>query len=108
LLATDDVAGLQVCTRDGNWIYAPSIAGAFICNIGDCLMRWANDVYASTPHRVWPPQRERFSIAFFLDPNPDALVCAIPSCVPQGESPRYAPIAAADYLRERFAATYAT
>ena len=107
LLATDGVAGLQVRTRAGTWIDAPTIPGAFVCNIGDCLMRWANDVYVSTPHRVLRPVRERSSIAFFLDPNPDALVSAIPSCVPQGTSPRYAPITAADYLRERFAATYA-
>jgi isopenicillin N synthase-like dioxygenase len=65
-----------------------------------------NDVYVSTPHRVLPPARERYSIAFFLDPNPDAMVRAIPSCVPDGELPRYPPIMAADYLRERFAATY--
>ena len=106
LLATDGVAGLQVRTRDGTWIDAPCIPGAFICNIGDCLMRWANDVYVSTPHRVLPPAQERYSIAFFLDPNPEALVSAIASCVPAGQAPRYAPITAADYLRERFAATY--
>ena len=35
--------------------------GALICNIGDCLMRWTNDVYVSTPHRVVNPVgRERF------------------------------------------------
>ncbi len=70
-------------------------------------MRWANDVYVSTPHRVLPPARERYSIAFFLDPNPDALVSAIPSCVPAGQAPRHPAITAADYLQERFAATYA-
>lgn len=107
LLATDGVAGLQVRTRAGTWIDAPTIPGAFVCNIGDCLMRWANDVYVSTPHRVLRPARERYSIAFFLDPNPDACVSAIPSCVPQGQSPRYAPITAAEHLRARFAATYA-
>ena len=107
LLATDGVAGLQVRMRDGAWIDVPTIAGAFICNIGDCLMRWANGVYVSTPHRVLPPKRERYSIAFFLDPNPDALVSAIPSCVPAGQVPLHAPITAADYLQERFAATYA-
>ena len=107
LLATDGVAGLQVRRRDGGWIAAPSIPGAFLCNIGDCLMRWANDVYVSTPHRVLPPPRERYSIAFFLDPNPDARVEAIPTCVAPGATPKYPPTTAAAYLQERFAATYA-
>lgn len=107
LLATDFVAGLQVRRRDGAWMDVPPMPGAFVCNIGDCLMRWSNDVYVSTPHRVAPPARERYSIAFFLDPNPDALVSAIPSCVPAGEAPRYAPIAASAYLQQRLGATYA-
>lgn len=106
LLATDGVGGLQVRRRDGGWIDVPALPGAFVCNIGDCLMRWSNDVYVSTPHRVLPPARERYSIAFFLDPNPDAMVSAIPSCVAPGESPRHAPITAGDYLRRRFEATY--
>jgi isopenicillin N synthase-like dioxygenase len=45
------------------------VSGAFVCNIGDCLMRWTNGVYASTPHRVRAPAAERFSAAFFLDPT---------------------------------------
>lgn len=108
LLATDGVASLQVQRRDGGWVDAPALPGAFICNIGDCLMRWTNDVYVSTPHRVRQPEAKRYSIAFFLDPNPDAVVSAIPSCVPDGESPRYAPITTGEYLAQRFAATYST
>ncbi len=108
LLATDGVAGLQVRTRAGDWVDAPSVPGAFICNIGDCLMRWTNDVYVSTPHRVVRPPRERYSIALFLDPNADAVVSAIPSCVPDGEAPRYAPVTAQAYLQSRFDATYIT
>jgi isopenicillin N synthase-like dioxygenase len=106
LLATDGVAGLQVRRRDGTWIDAPALPGAFICNIGDCLMRWTNDIYVSTPHRVLKPAAERYSIALFVDPNPEALVSAVPSCVAAGETPRYAPITAHDYLQQRFAATY--
>jgi isopenicillin N synthase-like dioxygenase len=106
LLATDGVGGLQVRRRDGRWIDVPPQEGAFVCNIGDCLMRWTNHVYVSTPHRVLPPAAERYSIAFFLDPNPDALVSALPGCVPPGEAPRHAPITAGEYLRQRFAATY--
>ena len=71
-------------------------------------MRWTDDVYVSTPHRVVRPARERYSIALFLDPNSDALVSAIPSCVPAGEAPRYAPITAQAYLQSRFDATYIT
>lgn len=106
LLATDGVPGLQVQSRDGRWVDAPHLPGAFLCNIGDCLMRWSNDVYVSTPHRVGPPPRLRHSIAFFLDPNPDALVSALPGCVPAGEAPRHPPITAAEHLRQRLEATY--
>ena len=102
LLATDDVGGLEVRTRQGDWIGAAPLENAFIVNIGDCLMRWTNDVYVSTPHRVVNRSgRERYSVAFFFDPNPEALVAAIPSCVPAGTAPRHPPILAADYLRER-------
>jgi isopenicillin N synthase-like dioxygenase len=85
---------------------APAPPGSFICNIGDCLMRWTNNIYVSTPHRVLKPAAERYSIAMFLDPNPDAMVSAIPSCVALGDAPRYAPITANDYLQQRFASTY--
>jgi len=107
LLITDGVGGLEVRRRDGGWIAAPAIEGAFIVNIGDCLMRWTNDVYVSTPHRVVSRGAgERYSIAFFLDPNPYARVEAIPSCVAPGETPKYAAILAHEYLRSRFEATF--
>lgn len=106
LLATDNVGGLEVRTRGGAWIAAPVVPGAFVVNIGDCLMRWTNDIYVSTPHRVINRSgRERYSIAFFFDPNPDARVAAIPSCVPAGEGPRYKPISGADYLKMRLDAS---
>jgi isopenicillin N synthase-like dioxygenase len=107
LLVVDGVAGLEVRTRDGHWLDAPHIPGTFVCNIGDCLMRWTNDVYVSTPHRVRPPDRERMSIAFFLDADPGALVEALPGCVSAERPARYPPISAGDYLAERLDATYA-
>ena len=106
ILATDGVAGLQVQRRDGVWLDAPHIDGAFVCNIGDCLMRWTNDVYVSTPHRVLRPRAERYSVAFFADANPDAVVETLPTCLAPGEVPRYPAITCADYLRERLTATY--
>ena len=106
LLATDDVGGLEVRARNGEWIEAPVVPGAFIVNIGDCLMRWTNDIYVSTPHRVVNRSaRERYSIAFFYDPNPEAVVETIPSCVREGERVRYPPILAADHLKHRLDAS---
>jgi len=107
ILLTDDVGGLEVRRRDGTWLEAPPIPGAFVCNIGDCLMQWSNDTYMSTPHRVTSPAgRDRYSIAFFLDPNPDALIDCLPGCTVPDQPPKYPPILAADYLTQRLVATH--
>lgn len=103
LLMTDGVAGLQVKPRGGGWMDVPHIPGAYVVNIGDCLMRWSNDIYVSTPHRVLPPKAIRRSIAFFLDPNPDSRIAALPGT----GTPKYPEISGADYLRSRLDATYA-
>jgi isopenicillin N synthase-like dioxygenase len=108
LLATSEVGGLEVQTRAGGWLSAPAVPGAFVCNIGDCLMRWTNGVYLSTPHRVVNQEaRERYSIAFFLDPNPEANVACLPSCLSPERPPLYPPIRADDFLRSRLDPTYA-
>jgi isopenicillin N synthase-like dioxygenase len=108
MLATDAVGGLEVRTRSGEWLKAPHVPGAYVCNIGDCLMRWTNDIYVSTPHRVVsPPGRERYSIAFFLDPNPDAIVECLPGCATPERPAKYAPIRGDDYLLSRLSPTYA-
>lgn len=102
LLLTDGVSGLQARLRGGGWIDVPAAQGAFVVNIGDCLMRWTNGLYASTPHRVVPPPGPRRSVAFFLDPNPDTVIAALPGT----GTPRYPAITGAEYLRERLVATY--
>ncbi|WP_298984435.1 2-oxoglutarate and iron-dependent oxygenase domain-containing protein [uncultured Roseibium sp.] len=107
ILLPDAVGGLEVRRRDGVWLKAPTLEGAFVCNIGDCLMRWTNDVYVSTPHRVVNASGlERYSIAFFLDPNPDADVACLPSCVAPGDEAKYDPISGADYLKSKLDASY--
>lgn len=107
LLATDGVGGLEVRTRDGGWIAVPPMPDGLVCNVGDCLMRWTDGVYASTPHRVVSPAgRQRRSIAFFLDADPDVLVEALPGCVAPGASPTYTPVTVADHLRARLDSTY--
>ena len=106
-LAQDDAGGLEVRTRDGSWIDATPIPGTFVCNIGDCLMRWSNDTYVSTPHRVVNRSgRERSSVVFFCDPNADARVECLSTCMGHDRPARYPPTTGAAYLRERLDATY--
>ncbi|WP_299962523.1 2-oxoglutarate and iron-dependent oxygenase domain-containing protein [uncultured Roseobacter sp.] len=102
LLMTDGEGGLQVRPRGGDWTDVPHVPGAYVVNIGDCLMRWTNDIYVSTPHRVLPPKKQRRSVAFFVEANPDTVVAALPGT---GQA-KYPPVRAADYLQSRLDATY--
>ncbi len=107
LLATDSSGGLMVRDRSGRWLDAPVVPGAYVCNIGDCLMRWTNDIYVSTPHKVvTPPGADRYSVAFFLDPDPDALVECLPGCSDASRPPKYDAVTGADFLRSRLEPTY--
>jgi isopenicillin N synthase-like dioxygenase len=107
LLATDSVGGLMVRDRNGRWLEASIIPDAFVCNIGDCLMRWTNDVYVSTPHKVVSPQGlDRYSVAFFLDPDPDAVVACLPTCTGPQRPAKYLPATAAEFLKSRLEPTY--
>lgn len=106
-LAQDDAGGLELQMRDGTWIGIEPTPDAFVCNIGDCLMRWSNDVYTSTLHRVVNRSgRARFSVAFFGDPAAAALVACLPSCSGEGWPPKYAPVTYGEYLQRRLAAAY--
>jgi isopenicillin N synthase-like dioxygenase len=51
-------------------------------------------------------QRERYAIAFFLDPNPDADIACLPGCASATNPPRYAPIRGDAFLLSRLSPTY--
>lgn len=105
LLADDTPGGLQVRTRNGQWVEVFPPANAFIVNIGDLLMTWTNDRWISNLHRVVNPPAVthrptgRLSVAFFVHPNHDALIECIQTCRKDGEPARHAPVLAGDYRR---------
>ncbi len=85
-------SGLQVQNRAGEWIEAPPIEDTFIINIGDMMMRWTNDLFVSTPHRVVNSSgRKRYSMALFFAANHDTIVECLPTCTGEENPPKYPP-----------------
>lgn len=111
ILRNDPVpGGLQVKIREGKWIDAPALENTFILNIGDLLMRWTNDRFVSTLHRVMVPppdagnEARRLSIGFFVGPRYNATVECLPTCCGPNDPPKYDPVLVDDYRTGRFAA----
>ncbi len=112
LLATDgSPGGLQV-QLDGEWHDVMPVRGAFIVNLGDLMARWTNDRWRSTMHRVVnPPQgvaatSRRLSLVFFHQPNFDAMVECLPTCLAPGETAKYPPVTSGDHLALQIQRTY--
>lgn len=107
LLAQDDVGGLEVRNKAGDWVAARPVPGTFVMNVGDILARWSNNRFVSTPHRVINLSgKERYSQPFFFDPSMDHIIAALPSCVPAGSAPIHEPVVYRDYLMERIDKNY--
>lgn len=96
--------GLQVRKRSGEWLDAPSIEGAYVINIADAFMRWTNDEWVSTPHRVANPPSgfkgtaRRQSIPFFLNPSKETVIECLKPFIREGSPAKYEPITFADYI----------
>jgi isopenicillin N synthase-like dioxygenase len=99
MLAQAEVRGLDILSRDGIWMPAPTLPGAFLVNIGQMLTRWTNDIFPSTPHRVVNlAGRERYSIPFFFDPDFEAAVTCVPTCTGPDNPPKHEPIRYLDHI----------
>jgi isopenicillin N synthase-like dioxygenase len=106
LLLGAEEPGLQVLTRQGEWLAANPAPGSMVVNVGDMLQRLTNGVLPSTTHRVVNPASERarharFSMPFFLHFNPDFPIAALPSCIGPGRPEPLPPMLADEYLQAR-------
>ncbi|MGA9333375.1 MAG: 2-oxoglutarate and iron-dependent oxygenase domain-containing protein [Rudaea sp.] len=107
LLVGASAAGLEVKSHKGEWVPFTAEADTIVVNIGDMLQRLTNHVYPSTTHRVVNPPGEaarkpRYSVPFFLHPNPDVVLDPLPSCISADNPSRYdTVITAHEYLQER-------
>ncbi len=107
LLMGAEEPGLQLLTKQGQWLAVNPEPGTLVINVGDMLQRLTNNVLRSTSHRVMNPPRERaaharFSMPFFLHFNPEFEIHSLPQCVRSEGIDHYpAPITADDYLQQR-------
>jgi len=113
ILRSENVlGGLQVRNRAGEWLDVVVPEGALVINLGDMMMRWTNDRWISTLHRVVNPpagawtQSRRQSLAFFHNPNPDALIECLPGCCGPDNPPQHPPIRAGDFILEKSRQAY--
>jgi isopenicillin N synthase-like dioxygenase len=104
LLLGADEPGLQVLTRDGEWVDMNPPKGCLAVNMGDMLERSTNGLLPSTQHRVINPvgartEHSRYSMPFFLHYRPDYLIETLPGCENGGEAAE--PITANAFLYQR-------
>ncbi|KAK9929373.1 hypothetical protein M0R45_026475 [Rubus argutus] len=107
LLASNGVPGLQVCREKSKqpqvWEDVLHVNGSFVVNLGNVMERLTNCLFRSTLHRVRPAGRERYSVAFFLNPNEEFMVECLAGFCNESSPARFPPIRGGDYLKEHIA-----
>jgi isopenicillin N synthase-like dioxygenase len=108
VLAQDASGGLEIREPFGTWLRAAPVPGAFVINLGDMMVRWTNEHYRSTLHRVRSEARDhdRYSMALFYSPRSSARIECLPTCLAAGETPRYAVCTAGEHNAQRRRETY--
>lgn len=106
LLVGASADGLEILSKEGEWLPVKAGPGEIVVNVGDMLQRLTNDRLKSTTHRVVNPPREmwnssRFSIPFFLHPRSNMSLACLSSCISQDHPKLYEDYTAGFYLDER-------
>lgn len=103
ILPAATASGLQLKDRDGTWLDIVSEPDTLIVDAGDMLARLTNDVIPSTTHQVVnspeAKNKPRYSMPFFMHPNPNAMLSCLPSC--RGAGAKYPDITGGDFLMQR-------
>ncbi|KAG6556888.1 hypothetical protein Mapa_001468 [Marchantia paleacea] len=99
LIAQDDVPGLQLRGKDGNWFSVRPVPGAFCFNVADTLQALSNGRFRSNLHRVMVnKEKPRLSISTFLAADFNKSIHPAPELV-DNEHPRvYRPYTFGEYM----------
>jgi isopenicillin N synthase-like dioxygenase len=102
VLPVSTAPGLELLTRDGQWIAVDPPAGTVICDTGDMMQVLTDGRLPATTHRVVnPPEpdasRARYSMPFFMHPRNEVVL--------RPARDGNEPITAGSFLRERLRET---
>jgi hypothetical protein len=106
LLVGASAEGLEILSKQNEWLPIQADNGEIVVNVGDMLQRLTNDRLKSTTHRVVNPPREkwgtsRYSIPFFLHPKSNMSLACLSSCISVEHPKHYEDYTAGQYLDER-------
>lgn len=106
LLVGASADGLQILTKQNEWVGVTSLPEQIVVNVGDMLQRLTNNKLRSTTHRVVNPPRElwgtsRYSIPFFLHPKSNMSLACLTDCIDKEHPKAYEDATAGEYLDER-------
>lgn len=106
LLVGASADGLEILSKQNEWVPVTSLPEQIVVNVGDMLQRLTNNKLCSTTHRVVNPARKfwhtsRFSIPFFLHPKTSMSLSCLNNCIDELHPKLYDDITAGDYLDER-------
>ena len=107
ILLADPVPGLQIRDRQGEFHDVLPPEGGLLVNLGDLLAEWTNDRWHSTVHRVVPPppdshgEARRRSIAWFQQPNHDAVIEVLDVCCDEDNPPKYPKTTSGEHLMNK-------
>ncbi len=106
LLIGASAEGLQLLTREGQWLPINAKPDEIVVNVGDMLQRLTNKKLVSTTHRVVNPPKHllgtsRYSVPFFLHPKSNMDLTCLDSCCSVEYPKSYDSITAGQYLDER-------
>jgi len=105
LLCRATQPGLEILTRQGEWLPVQAGPHQLVVDTGDMLQNLTNGLFRSTTHRVVNPVQDpsaRLAIPFFVHPRPEVDLSPYPPLVARtGGQPSFAPLTAGEYLHQR-------
>lgn len=109
-LLYQDAYGLQMREElSGQWLWVPPPPAkhALTVNLGDCMRIFTNGRYESTLHRVVNcAGDDRYTMAYFMDPNFTATVKPVDGLVSADAGHRFEPLQAGQMKLAKYEATW--